>query len=258
MFGFLIKKAFFDMWDNFLGVVLLNLGFVALLAIPILVPGALVEVSVPLSLASLVIGVTLLFMYAGVTAFYMRDISDYQRPVFANFIPYLKETWKASLVYALIYGVLAVVFWYSVPVYLGFGTLLSLAALMFIFWAAVMWVAASQFYYPIRARLDQKIGKVLKKSFIIFFDNTIFAIFSLLFFLAIMVLSTFTAFLLPGFAGAMLWLQVGFKLRLYKYDYLEENPDADRKKIPWGALLMDDKERVGKRTLRGMIFPWKE
>ena len=45
---------------------------------------------------------------------------------------------------------------------------------------------------------------------------------------------------------------------MYKYDWLEANPEANRKKIPWDALLMDDKERVGKRTLRGMIFPWKE
>ena len=48
------------------------------------------------------------------------------------------------------------------------------------------------------------------------------------------------------------------KLRLYKYDYLEENPDAKRNDIPWDALLIDERERVGKRTLRGMIFPWKE
>jgi hypothetical protein len=43
-----------------------------------------------------------------------------------------------------------------------------------------------------------------------------------------------------------------------KYDYLEENPRADRKHIPWETLLREERERVGKRTLKGMIFPWKE
>jgi hypothetical protein len=56
----------------------------------------------------------------------------------------------------------------------------------------------------------------------------------------------------------LIWLQAGFKLRLLKYDYLENDSDANRKRIPWDALLIDERERVGKRSLRGMIFPWKE
>ena len=64
--------------------------------------------------------------------------------------------------------------------------------------------------------------------------------------------------MLPGISAVVLWISVGLKLRLYKYDYLEKNPEANRKKIPWDALLVADKDRVGKRTLRGMIFPWKE
>ena len=34
MFGFLIKKSFFDLWDNFLAAVLANLGFIVVLSIP--------------------------------------------------------------------------------------------------------------------------------------------------------------------------------------------------------------------------------
>ncbi|HVP19812.1 MAG TPA: hypothetical protein VMU36_12520, partial [Spirochaetia bacterium] len=70
--------------------------------------------------------------------------------------------------------------------------------------------------------------------------------------------SVFTAFLLPGFATVLLWWNVAAKLRLYKYDWLEQNPGADRRRVPWDALLVEDRERVGKRTLRGMIFPWRE
>jgi hypothetical protein len=29
-------------------------------------------------------------------------------------------------------------------------------------------------------------------------------------------------------------------------------------RVPWDALLAEDREQVGVRTLRGMIFPWKE
>lgn len=258
MLLFMIKKAFFDMWDNFLAVVLLNLGFIAVLTVPLLVPNALVKVSGPLSLATLVIGVILVFIYAGAASLVARDISDYKAPEFKEFLQHIKDTWKTSLVLAAIYIVHVFVLTVAFPVYSNMGNILGLAALVFLFWASVIWLLASQFYFPIRARLDTKITKILRKCFIVFFDNTGYAIASGLGVLIVAVLSGFTAFLIPGIGGLLLWLHVGFKLRLMKYDYLEENPDANRKRIPWDALLIDERERVGKRTLRGMIFPWKE
>jgi len=56
----------------------------------------------------------------------------------------------------------------------------------------------------------------------------------------------------------MIWHQAALKLRLKKYDYLEENPEANRKQIPWDALLIDERNKVGPRTFKGMIFPWKD
>lgn len=255
---FLVKKAFFDMWDNFLGVILMNLGFILLMTIPILLPAPLAGISVVAALIAQVIGVLLLFVYGGAVSMACRDIANYERPEFKRFFEYLKETWVSSLVVGAIYVGIIVVLWIGVPVYAAMGNLIGLAALVFLFWALVIWLLSSQFYFPIRAQLDTKIGKILKKSFIIFFDNTFFALVVGIGTIAIAVGSVFTALLIPGITGVLLWHQVALKLRLLKYDYLEENPEADRKKIPWDALLIDDRERVGKRTLRGMIFPWKE
>ncbi len=255
---FLVKKAFFDMWDNFLAVILMNLGFIAIMTIPILLPAPLASVSVYLALASQAIGIVAIFIYAGGVAMACRDIANYERPEFKKFFEYIKETWLSSLVLGLINLGIIVVLWIGVPVYAAMGNLLGLAALVFLFWALVIWLLSSQFYLPIRAQLDTKIGKILKKSFVVFFDNTFFAIVVGVGTIAVAILSGFTALLIPGITGVILWHQVALKLRLLKYDYLEENPEADRKKIPWDALLIDDRERVGKRTLRGMIFPWKE
>jgi hypothetical protein len=74
----------------------------------------------------------------------------------------------------------------------------------------------------------------------------------------VLVASLFTALLLPGISSILLFWNTAFKLRLYKYDWLEQNPGSNKKSIPWDALLVEDRERVGKRTLKGMIFPWKE
>jgi len=43
-----------------------------------------------------------------------------------------------------------------------------------------------------------------------------------------------------------------------KYDWLEANPGADRRKIPWDALLIDEREKTGTRSLKNLIFPWKD
>jgi len=258
MLLFMIKKAFFDMWDNFLAIILLNIGFVALLSIPLLVPYSLAPVSTPLSVLALIAGVLLLFVYAGAASLVTRDISDYKSAEFGSFVSYLRETWIVSLVLGAIYLLHVFVLSVALPVYSSMGNLLGLAALIFLFWASVIWLLSSQFFFPIRARLDRKIPKILRKCFIVFFDNTGFSIFAGIGAAVTLVISVFTAFLLPGFGGILLWLNVGFKLRLLKYDYLEATPDANRKHIPWDALLVSEREKVGTRSLRGMIFPWKE
>lgn len=258
MLLFMIKKAFFDMWDNFLTIILLNLGFVAVLSVPLLVPYALAPINTALSVVMLIAGVLLLFVYSGAASMVTRDISDYKTPEFRAFFTYLKETWALSLFLGAVYVLLVFVLSVALPVYSSMGNLLGLAALVFLFWATVIWVLASQFFYAIRARLDRKLPRIIRKCFIVFFDNTGFSIFTGIGAAFTAVISIFTAFLIPGFGGMLLWLNVGFKLRLLKYDYLEANPQANRRQLPWDALLVDEREKVGKRSLRGMIFPWKE
>lgn len=258
MLMFMVKKAFFDMWDHFLSVVVMNLGFIVLLTVPLLLPSVLVETSVAAALASQIIGGVLIIMYAGAISHAARDIANYERPEFKRVLGYFRETWKSSLVFALIWIAIVVVVVVGFPVYANMGNLLGLAAIVFLLWALLIWTLASQFYFPIRAQLDTGIRKVIRKCFIIFFDNTFFAIIVGVGSLLVTAGSVFTAFLLPGLTGLLIWHQVALKLRLLKYDYLEEHPDANRRDIPWDALLIDERERVGKRTLRGMIFPWKE
>ncbi len=258
MLSFMVKKAFFDMWDHFLGVVIMNLGFIVLLTVPLLLPSALVEFSVVAALASQVTGGILVIVYMGAISMAARDIANYERPEFGRVFEYLKETWRASLLFGVVWLVVVLVVVVGVPVYANMGNILGLIAIVFLFWAVVIWTLASQFFFPIRAQLDSKFSKIIRKCFIIFFDNTFFALVLAIGSVAILAGSIFTALLLPGITGLLIWHQVGLKLRLLKYDYLEQNPDANRRRIPWDALLIDERERVGKRTLRGMIFPWKE
>jgi hypothetical protein len=115
---------------------------------------------------------------------------------------------------------------------------------------------ALQFYLSIRARLDTKPGKIIKKCFLILFDNTGFCVLAGAASLAILALSLPLFMLLPGPGGLLLFLDEALRIRLLKYDWLEENPG--RGKIPWNILLEDEREKTGTRGIKGLIFPWKD
>ena len=127
-----------------------------------------------------------------------------------------------------------------------------------LFWSLVVAALIVQFYLPLRCRLGGGFIAVMKKSAILFLDNPGFSIFLLLYDFVAAVISLLPAFLIPGFAGIALANTDAVKLRLMKYEWIEKNPNADRKHVPWEELLEEEKELVGKRTLKGMIFPWKE
>lgn len=257
MFGFLVKKAFFDMWDNLFRILIMNVGYVAILALfSLLVSTAM---TLPgLSIALLVIGVALLATYTGAVSAMCSEIADYRQPGFGDFFRFVRQSFGSSLLLALAVGVYVLVVRIAFQFYGNLKTIFGPLAIALLFWVTVSWVLSAQYFFPIQSRLDRKFRKIFRKTFLVFFDNPGFSIGLLICALIVLTISAFTALLLPGLATILLWWNVAFKLRLYKYDWIEQNPGANRRKVPWDALLVADRERVGKRTLRGMIFPWKE
>ncbi len=259
MFLFGIKKAFFDLWDNLLTVALLNIGFVALIALTLSLTNLFAAVDQFLGAILIPVFVILVTVgYAGGVSFACRDMVDYDNPEFRQVLKYFREALPASLMLAGLYIAQFFITSIAVPFYAQIENIWGLAALVFLFWASVVWLLASQFFLPVRTRLNSQFKPILKKCFLVFFDNTGFSVFTAIGVLLLTAVSFPLALLIPGPAGVMLWLQSNFKIRLLKYDYLEQNPEADRRKIPWDSLLIDEQQKIGKRTLRGMIFPWKE
>ncbi|MBN2546484.1 MAG: hypothetical protein JXB50_11855 [Spirochaetes bacterium] len=136
--------------------------------------------------------------------------------------------------------------------------IIGLSAATFLFIISLIIVLSMQFFFPVYGFLNKSFYKTIKTCFIIFFDNTFFSIAMFLGIAVIFFISVFCAYLLPGIMSIFLWLNVGMKLRLYKYDYLEINKEASRKNIPWEELIAKDREILGRRTLKGLIFPWKD
>jgi hypothetical protein len=257
MIGFLLKKNFFDMWDNLFRVALLNLGFIVSMAIPVFLPPLLESIPL-LALVVLFIGMLWCFVYLSAAALCLKSVSDYGGFGFADFFNNLKVGWPLGIVAGLIVFLCYLLLTFVMRFYLQMNSLFGLLLAAVIFWTLVVGVLSLQFLFTVRARLDKKITKVIRKCFVIFFDNPGFSIFMFLSNIIILVISIFLAFLFPGPAGLLLFIDEGLRLRLLKYDYLEANPEANRKKIPWDALLIDERERTGTRSLKSFIFPWKD
>ncbi len=256
MFGFLIKKAFFDTWDHLLPAIGVNLLCIAVFAVPILLPPALAEVNVVVGIVALIAGILLLFVVFGGASVFSQAVVDYRSIEIRELLHGALAQYRTSLILGVLALVHLTLIAIALPVYTQMENLFGLFALAILFWLSVIWFLMWVYMYPIRGRLNANTGAVLKKAFLLVLDNPLFSLLVGLGAVFILVVSLFTAFLLPGIAGVMIWIHAAVKLRLYKYDYLEEHPGKGP--IPWDELLYDDRERVGKRTLRGMIFPWKE
>jgi hypothetical protein len=257
MIGSFIKKAFFDGWDHLFTLILLNLGFILALTLGFVLPGSL---GLP-AWASVVLGVAALAagsVWWSASVFAMKKVADFGS-FQARDMPAMA---RLGLVPGLQVGALLVVGWLVIsvglPFYLSIGGILGALAAGVIFWCAVILLLSLQYYIPLRARMGGGLKKNLRKSFMMFFDNPGFSLFLFLYGAITLALSLFLAFLLPGFAGLALAHDDALRLRLYKYDWLEAHPDAKRRDVPWDELLEEDRELVGKRTLKGMFFPWKE
>jgi hypothetical protein len=259
MIGFLIKKTFFDLWDNLFRIALLNLGFIASLAIPVFLPGLFS--SPALFFTALVTGTLWCSVYLSAVSLSLKAVSDYGSFGFGDFLINLREGWPAGLFMGLAVLILWAMVSIIIPFYLSINSMIGLLLAAVIFWTLVLALLSLQFFFVVRSRLDSNLIKVFKKCFIIFFDNPGLAVFSLLHNAVILVISTLLAFLFPGPAGILLYLDEALRLRLLKYDWLEANPEAPasrRRKIPWEAILIEEREKTGTRSLKSFIFPWKD
>ena len=260
MIGFLLKKTFYDLWDNMFRIVLLNIGFFIIVAFLVFIPSLAGNFfnSVPLAMVLSALGILCCSTYLAAEALCVSTISDYGIFGFKDFFRNLKTAWKPGLVAGLFVFILYIVVSLVMPFYLSIESPVGVALTAVIFWVSVFAVLSFQFYFTVYSRLGKNLIKSLKKCIIISLDNSGFSIFLLINNIIVLALSVIFVFLFPGPAGVLLYLDEALRIRILKYDWLEENPEANRRKIPWDAILIDEREKVGTRSFRHFIFPWKD
>ncbi|MBN1649602.1 MAG: hypothetical protein JW874_16305 [Spirochaetales bacterium] len=257
MFGFALRKWFYDLWDNMIKIVILNIVLLfAIFGFGSLIPliSNLPAVGFPAVIAALY----LLNLLIAAASGFSNEISANQAPGFKEYLAFLKVSFKPAIFItaAIILQILIVVI--VIPYYTRMGNVMGILAGGVVFWICLYWWIMMQYFYPVYWQLNRSIIKAVKKSALITLDNTLFTTGMALASVLIFAVSAITAFLVPGTASVFMWHQTAMRLRLLKYDYLEENPGADRKKIPWEVVLSGQRDKVGTRTLRNLIFPWKD
>lgn len=261
MILFLLKKNFCDGWDNLLTLIGYNFVLLALVGggyffLAKLPPYAGIPIAVVLLLALII----MVFAINQTTAKY----ADFKSvPIKDTFLE-IPNVWKDALLFAGLIVILVLIALKCIPFYFKMNNMLGLFLASVMFWFVVTVVLALQWFMPIQAQLGNKFRKTFKKCFIILFDNMGFSIFMFFYTLILAAISYFTITLVPGVSGILLSYNNAFRLRLYKYDWLEEHAEElkeqgkKRARIPWGELIADDRETLGPRSLKSFIFPWKD
>jgi hypothetical protein len=258
MIGFFIKKAFFDAWDNLIGLVVSNLGFIVIFVLFFLDLGQYVGVQSINYLIMIIALMALSFHNIGIakTTF---AYSNYKRDGFEGYKDGIRLFWRHGLALFGINIFLAFLALLVIPFYYSMGNIVGLVISILLCWVLFTFMLAMQYFLPLMVNFTgDRPMKTLKKCFIMSIGNLGTSIF-LLFFNGIQIaLSIVTAGLLFNGSGIMLANMDAFKLLLLRINYLEANGDESIKHLPWEDILYDEKEAVGERTLKGMIFPWKE
>ena len=256
MIGFFIKKAFFDGWDNLIQMVLFNLLYTAMLMAALYMFGAIP--SAGLFYGFIVLCLLVYSIVMGGTASAASNWSCYKGDSWAAFRHGIGRNIRHSLLFFVLVLLFLANILLIIPFYLSIGGPVGFIISLVLAWVEIALALTLPYYFPLMNLLpaDRPL-KTFRKCFIILLDNLGFSVFFALYNAACVAISLCTLGLVPGMAGLQLLAQDAMKLVMMKYDWLDANPDGDRRHLPWADILYDEKEKVGPRSLRSMIFPWK-
>lgn len=262
MFGFIIKKNFCDGWDNLLNLVITNLIFlfagIGLVYINIVAfKIAPIFLVISFTITSIIVSI-LAFAYGDVAA----DIANFKGVRFSDYFKNIPGVIKDAVLFGLLVSaiVLLSIFCFDFYFIQNQSSFYSVIGILLL-WMDVFAALSLQWFIPIRSLMHNDFKKCLKKSLIIFFDNTAFSVAVGLYNLVLIILSVAFIGFIPSISGLLISSTNALRIRLYKYDYLEEHPELtgrERNRIPWEDLIYEDREALGPRKWKSFIFPWRE
>ena len=257
MITLLIKKAFFDTWDNLITIVLFNLGYLVFFTLGLLSLQYL-SFNILLLIAVLLVILFATSVYSGAVANIVYNYTLYKADTIENFKIGFTRNFKHSLALFIALAVAISIIFFVIPFYSAIGNMFGYVISLVLVWALIIFAFALQYYFALSSFLPgDNWKKTIKKCFIILFDNLGISFVLMLHNIVCVAVTTMTMGLIPGFTSINLTTHVAVKILMYKYDYIEENPTVSRKEIPMSELLEEEHDKLGPRTFKNFIFPWK-
>lgn len=269
MIGLFIKKNFFEGWENIGNIIvsnLLTIPFIGLIFLGFLLNGSInlfngVGSMVLFQAASVFFGTPILVVLAAGYCKNAVAIANHESGKCGEYFKNLGWALKNTLGFGFLCGFILTACSVGIPFYVQVDPFYGpLIAGFLMFFSAIV-LLAFQWFIPLKALLGFKFKKTLSKCFDVLFDNFAFSLFMALYTFVLFACSTILLFFMPGFAGMVLAHVNALKLRLYKYDWLDQHKDKkgikDRKNIPWEALLKEEEDFIGKKSIKSLFLPWK-
>ncbi|MGI5097843.1 hypothetical protein IZU27_11610 [Treponema socranskii] len=261
MYLFFIKKNFYDGWDNMLTLIVVNIVVMAA-SLGLLSLIYALHRSTPLVIALIIlfgIVISILALAAGEIA---SSAANFGSAHIADFFRAIPSCIADGIRFGLVLAVVGAASYVCIPFYFVQKTLPAMFIGSMFVWLVIFTLLSLQWFVAIRSLLHNNFRKCIKKCFLIFFDNIWFSLFMAAYTFFLTALSVFLLGLLPSLSGIAMAQVNALRLRLYKYDYYEAHPELktvkEKRCIPWDELLQNDKETLGPRSFKSLIFPWKE
>lgn len=261
MYGFFLKKNFCDGWDNIFSI------FISNFVIMIVSLGLAYIISLIVKnniFAFCLIGITMVIVVCVLVVAYgtiAADIADFRSVYIKDFFLAIPASIKDGVFLGILISASVAAFAVGIPFYMTQESFFSFILVSMMIWIALLEIMILQWFVAVRSIMHNDFFKCMKKCLVITFDNLGFSLFMIIYDILLLVISFFALGLAPSFSGITLGKVNALRLRLYKYDYLENHPELktvrERKNIPWKELIKDDEETLGPRTLKSFIFPWK-
>ncbi|MGI5105921.1 hypothetical protein H0R94_02615 [Treponema socranskii] len=261
MYLFFIKKNFYDGWDNMLTLIVVNIVVMAA-SLGLLSLIYALHRSTPLVIALIILFGIVMSILALAVGEIASSAANFGSAHIADFFRAIPSCIADGIRFGLILAVVGAASYVCIPFYFVQKTLPAMFIGSMFVWLVIFTLLSLQWFVAIRSLLHNNFRKCIKKCFLIFFDNIWFSLFMAAYTFFLTALSVFLLGLLPSLSGIAMAQVNAFRLRLYKYDYYEAHPELktpkEKRCIPWDELLQNDKETLGPRSFKSLIFPWKE
>lgn len=261
MFKFLMKKNFMDGLDNMFLIIVSNIVLIAFTVGGYFAVSSLIG-NLSIAIPVFALFVMLIFVSIFTIAESFQKIACFKTFEIKEIISDLSKSWKIGIQFGLTIAILFLLAFIAFPFYAQNKSIIGMALLMFLIWIFIILILSLQWFVPLQVNMHGGYKKTLKKCFLFFFDNPLFSFGFFIYSLVLFLLSVFLVFLAPTFSGVVLAQCNAVKLRMYKYDWMEENQEEIEKAkrrvhIPWAELIAEDKEQLGNRSFLDLIFPWR-